>query len=76
MAKVRRSKVDSLVEQIARLSEKELEELRRRMGEVGQTSKQLREPSHDIMELKGLGKEFWRTVDVQKYLEEERRSWE
>jgi hypothetical protein len=30
---------------------------------------------HSITELKGLGKEFWRSVDVEKYIREERDSW-
>ena len=30
---------------------------------------------HSVMELKGLGKELWRGIDVDKYIEEERRSW-
>lgn len=31
--------------------------------------------SHSIMELKGLGKELWQGIDVEKYIEEERSSW-
>lgn len=34
------------------------------------------EPRTSIMELQGLGKEIWQGVDVQKYLEEERSSWD
>jgi hypothetical protein len=30
---------------------------------------------HSIMELKGLGKELWQDIDVEKYIEEERSSW-
>ena len=33
-------------------------------------------PKHSIMELKGLGKEVWKGVDVEKYIDEERNSWE
>ncbi len=29
------------------------------------------EPLHSIMELKGLGKEVWQGIDVEKYIEEE-----
>ena len=36
------------------------------------TTKQL----HSIMELQGLGKEIWEGVDVDKYIEEERNSWD
>lgn len=30
---------------------------------------------HSIMELKGLGKELWQGINVEKYIEEERSSW-
>lgn len=33
-------------------------------------------PKHSILELEGLGKEIWQGIDVQKYIEEERNSWE
>jgi len=28
-----------------------------------------------IMELQGLGKEIWQNIDAQKYVDEERKSW-
>ena len=31
--------------------------------------------ARSLRELKGLGKELWRSVDVDQYLREERRSW-
>lgn len=31
---------------------------------------------HDITELRGLGKEIWEGVDVAKYINEERDSWD
>src|SRR5205085_9994949 len=33
-------------------------------------------PRHSIMELEGLGKEVWEGVDAEKYIDEERNSWE
>ena len=36
----------------------------------------VRPKKHSIMELKGLGKEIWEGVDVEKYIDEERNSWE
>ena len=33
-------------------------------------------PKHSIMELEGLGKEIWEGIDVEKYIEEERNSWD
>jgi hypothetical protein len=34
------------------------------------------QPQHSIMEFEGLGKEVWQGIDVEKYIEEERNSWE
>jgi hypothetical protein len=31
---------------------------------------------HSILELKGLGKEYWRSIDVEEYIRQERDSWE
>jgi len=33
-------------------------------------------PKHHITEFKGLGKEIWQKIDVEKYIEEERNSWD
>ncbi len=32
-------------------------------------------PTHNIMELEGLGKEIWNGLDAQEYVNEERASW-
>jgi hypothetical protein len=34
------------------------------------------QPLHSILELEGLGMEVWKDVDVEKYIEEERNSWD
>ena len=31
---------------------------------------------HSIMEFEGVGKEVWEGIDVEKYIDEERNSWE
>ena len=31
---------------------------------------------HEITELEGLGKEIWEGIDVAKYIDEERNSWD
>jgi hypothetical protein len=31
--------------------------------------------THSVLELKGLGKEFWRSIDVDEYIRKERDSW-
>lgn len=35
-----------------------------------------KEPKHNIMEFRGFAKELWKGVDVKKYIEEERNSWD
>jgi hypothetical protein len=32
-------------------------------------------PRHNIMELKGLGKEIWKDIDVAEYIRQEREAW-
>jgi hypothetical protein len=32
--------------------------------------------THSIMELEGLGADYWRSIDVEEYLRVERESWE
>jgi hypothetical protein len=34
------------------------------------------QPLHNIMEFKGFAKELWKGVDVKKYINEERNSWD
>jgi len=34
------------------------------------------EHKHSLSELEGLGKEVWEGIDVEKYIEEERNSWD
>lgn len=33
-------------------------------------------PLHNIMEFEGIAKEAWEGVDVEKYIDEERNSWD
>ncbi len=33
------------------------------------------EPLYDVTELKGLGKEIWKDIDAQEYVNRERDSW-
>lgn len=33
-------------------------------------------PRHKITEFKGIAKDFWKDVDVQKFIDEERNSWD
>ena len=33
-------------------------------------------PKHNVMEFRGIAKDFWQGVEVEKYIDEERNSWE
>jgi hypothetical protein len=33
-------------------------------------------PKHSVLEFKGMGKELWESIDVEKYIDAERNSWE
>ena len=33
------------------------------------------QPRRSILELKGLGKEIWKDIDIQEYIDQERASW-
>ena len=61
----------------ARVVELSVEEKWRLLEELIAALRQS-EPSkkHSIMEFEGLGAEMWRQIDVDRYLEEERNSWE
>ena len=34
------------------------------------------EPLHSVLEFEGFAKELWKGVDVKKYINEERNSWD
>ena len=34
------------------------------------------QPTHSLRELRGLGKETWKGIDAQTYVDEERNSWD
>jgi dihydroneopterin aldolase len=33
-------------------------------------------PKHSVTEFRGIAKKFWEGVDVEKFIDEERNSWE
>lgn len=65
---------DEVLNGIQKLSPEEqtrlLEELAAQVGARGGAQKR-----RNLLELQGLGKEVWKGVDVQEYLDRERRSW-
>jgi hypothetical protein len=66
--KQERASWDEYSENIQRIQEEGLKKRKAKARHTGQEY-------HSIMELKGLGKELWQGIDVEKYIEEERNSW-
>ena len=61
----------------ARVVELNVEEKWRLLEELIAALRQNESPKkRSIMEFEGLGAEMWRQIDVDRYLEEERNSWE
>jgi Tfp pilus assembly protein PilO len=71
-------KVDRLREALRRkqLSAAALDQLDKEIEQVEETLEALPDkPRRSIVELDGLGKELWRSIDSEAYLERERDSW-
>lgn len=60
---------ENLISQIARLSYEEKMEIIQRVNKSMETRETL---VHHLTDLKGVGREIWEEVDVEKYLDEER----
>jgi len=43
---------------------------------VRQHVKDTHRPKHNVMEFYGIAKKFWEGVDVEKFIDEERNSWD
>lgn len=67
-------RIDQIKAEIAKrpLSETERMLIARRLDDLWEM---LQPRKHQITELKGLGKEFWRSIDVDEYIRKERDSW-
>ena len=56
------------------LTEPELAQLAARVTHLKELVEKRK--THSILELQGLGKDYWRSIDVEKYLRKERESWD
>lgn len=73
-----RRQIDELREAIRRklLSPEDLERLLKDLEAIEEGLKDKPDrPMRSLMELEGLGKELWQSVDVDAYLKQERDSW-
>ena len=72
-------RLEDILPMIWQLPETEREQLRQilKKERIAQKKEKPKLPSkRRLSELKGLGKEIWQKVDVAKYLDEERDSWQ
>jgi hypothetical protein len=58
------------------LSESDLLKAREAVEALRAIVRRSAKKAHSLAELKGLGKEFWRSIDVDEYLRKERDSWD
>jgi len=63
--------VQKLLPDLTREERKQLLEELKRMVDNDQKS-----PLHDVIEFRGAAKDFWKDVDVEKYIRQERNSWD
>ena len=67
---------NDVINRFQKLSPEEQEQLLKEIEAiVRQRVKNAHCPKHSMKELRGLGKELWRSIDVEKYIEEEHNSW-
>jgi hypothetical protein len=64
--------VESLIEAARRLPPAD----RRRLAEALADSRSSGSSAHRITEIRGVGKDLWKGIDAQKYVDSERDSWE
>ena len=63
--------VEALIEAAQRLTPEEREKLQQALARTG-----VRDRKHRITEIRGLGKDLWKGVDAQDYVNAERDSWD
>ncbi|HLX55495.1 MAG TPA: hypothetical protein VKR83_00575 [Ktedonobacteraceae bacterium] len=68
---------EDVLNQARQLSpEEQLQLLEEIAAMIRQRVKNMQPPKHNVMEFRGIAKGFWKDIDVKKFIEEERNSWE
>ncbi len=57
-------------------SEEQLQLLEDIAAMLRQRVKNTQRPKHNVMELEGMAKKLWEGIDVEKFIDEERNSWD
>jgi hypothetical protein len=66
----------NILSQIDQLTLEEQQQLLQDIANVVQRHQVTSKPQRSILEFEGLGKEIWEGIDVDRYIEEERNSWD
>ena len=68
---------EDVLNQVRQLSpEEQLQLLEDIAAMLRQRVKNTQRPGHNIMELEGMAKKLWEGIDVEKFIDEERNSWD
>ncbi len=66
---------EEILDQIQKLTPEEQQRLREDIDKlISLQNKPTKR--HNILEFRGVANGFWKDVDIEKYIEEERRSWD
>ena len=66
---------EEILDQIQKLTPEEQQRLREDIDKlISVQNKPIKR--HNILEFRGVANGFWKDVDIEKYIEEERRSWD
>ena len=66
-----------VLNQVRQLSpEEQLQLLEDIAAMLRQRVKNTQRPKHNVMELEGMAKKLWEGIDVEKFIDEERNSWD
>jgi hypothetical protein len=67
--------LNDVINQVEHLSPDEQIQLLEDLGAF--IRRRITQPSkHNVMEFRGMAKEYWKGVDVEKFINEERNSWD
>ncbi len=66
----------NILNQLEQLTPEEQRQLLQDIASIVQRHQVTDKPQRSILEFEGLGKEIWEGIDVDQYIENERKSWE
>ena len=68
---------NDVINRFQRLSPEEQEQLLEEIEAiVRRRVRNTQRPKHNVMELEGMAKKLWEGIDVEKFIDEERNSWD